>query len=116
MKKSGITYRNLSGDGVLTGQFRFGCSSFMLPLKVGKYKLTITVTEGNVNFNHGEYCMEGLEADPKDRPRRYEFREPETYSVELDVRSVDGVTDRLTLLNPSMSKTARFTFSINEVS
>lgn len=88
----------------------------MLPIEVGKYKLTITVTQGGVNLNHGEYCMEGLEADPKDRPLRYEFREPESYCIELDVRSVDGVTDRLTLLNPSLSKITRFIFSIDEVS
>lgn len=115
MKKSGITFRNFSGDGFLTGQFQFGCSSFMLPLKVGKYQLSITVTEGSVNLNHGEYCLERLEADPKGRPRRYELSEPNSYCIEVDIRSVDGVIDRLILLNPSLLKITRFTITIDEV-
>jgi hypothetical protein len=103
-------------DITLKGQLRCGFYCAIFPSSLGIYKYIIKVTSGYLRLNHTAFNPDGgtWSCYPKNRQQaHYDLTQAQTYEITVTVGTSFGKTDRIDIVNKSMTKNAEFTYKVN---
>lgn len=114
-----ILCKENSGTHELSGQFKLGSSSALLPNPIGTNQYRITVNKGQLRLNHSIYNPDGgtWTLPPMDgKQGYYDLTGNGTYTFMIHIDQHYGEKDVLSLVNTGFHDKAEFSYCVTPVS